>query len=49
VFEAQSCDLVVERVSPDAPQDEQSLVGRFTGLSFGVNNISQLCKELAGT
>ena len=47
VFEAQTCDLVVERVSPDAPQEEQILVGRFTGLSFDVKNIVLLCQELA--
>jgi len=47
VFEAQSCDLVVERVGPDAPREEQVLVGRFTGLSFDVKNIWQLCEKLA--
>ena len=47
VFEAQTCDLIVERVPPDAPQDEQILVGRFTGLSFDVKNITTLCRELA--
>ncbi|MFM2121128.1 MAG: hypothetical protein RL722_2596, partial [Pseudomonadota bacterium] len=46
VVEAQSCDLVVERVAPDAPHEEQVLVGRFTGLSFNVKNIAQLCQEL---
>jgi catechol 2,3-dioxygenase-like lactoylglutathione lyase family enzyme len=47
VFEAQTCDLVVERVAAEAPQDEQILVGRFTGLSFNVKNIDQLCQALA--
>lgn len=47
VFEAQACDLVVERVSASAPPEEQSLVGRFTGLSFNVTNIRQLCQKLA--
>ena len=47
VFEAQTCDLIVERVRLDAPQDEQILVGRFTGLSFDVKNITALCRELA--
>ena len=46
VFEAQTCDLIVERVPPDAPPEEQSLVGRFTGLSFNIKNIEQLCQEL---
>ena len=47
VFEVQTCDLVVERVPLDAPQDEQILVGRFTGLSFDVKNMHLLCQELA--
>ncbi len=47
VFEAQACDLVVERVPPEAPPEEQALVGRFTGLSFNVTNIGQLCQKLA--
>ncbi len=46
VFEAQSCDLVIERVAPEAPPEEQALVGRFTGLSFNVTNIEQLCLQL---
>ena len=47
VFETQSCDLIVERVSPDAPHEELALVGRFSGLSFSVPNIESLCEELA--
>jgi uncharacterized glyoxalase superfamily protein PhnB len=31
--------LVVEAVATDAPQDEEVLVGRFTGLSFTVTDI----------
>jgi lactoylglutathione lyase len=46
VFEAQTCDLIVERIDRDAPPDEQSLVGRFTGLSFNVKGIEALCREL---
>ncbi len=46
VFEAQTCDLVIERVPPDAPQDEQMLVGRFTGLSFDVRNIAIVYQDL---
>jgi catechol 2,3-dioxygenase-like lactoylglutathione lyase family enzyme len=46
VFEAQTCDLIVEQVPPDAPPEEQSLVGRFTGLSFNVKNIEQFCQQL---
>lgn len=32
-------NLVVESVPPDAPADEQVLVGRFTGISFAVDDI----------
>lgn len=46
VFDAHACDLVVEQVAPDAPSDERALVGRFTGLSFNVNNIEQRCAQL---
>jgi catechol 2,3-dioxygenase-like lactoylglutathione lyase family enzyme len=46
VFDAQSCELLVERVPLDAPQDEQILVGRFTGLSFAVQNIGSLYQTL---
>jgi catechol 2,3-dioxygenase-like lactoylglutathione lyase family enzyme len=47
VFEAQTCDLILERVSDNAPMEEQCLVGRFTGLSFQVEGIESLCKTLA--
>jgi lactoylglutathione lyase len=32
-------NLVVESVPPDAPADEQVLVGRFTGISFAVDDL----------
>lgn len=47
VLEAQTCDLVVERIGRDAPPEEQDLIGRFSGLSFSVKGIESLCKELA--
>lgn len=47
VLEAQTCELIVERIAPDAPSDEQALVGRFTGLSFDVEGIELLCKDLS--
>lgn len=40
VFAAGGCQLVVEPVPHDAPEDEQVLVGRFTGLSFAVSDIT---------
>lgn len=39
VYAAGNCQLVVEAVAIEAPQDEQVLVGRFTGLSFTVADI----------
>jgi predicted enzyme related to lactoylglutathione lyase len=46
VFGAGSCQLVIEPVTQDAPQEEQVLVGRFTGLSFTVNDIHAKHREL---
>jgi len=46
VFGAGNCQLVVEPVPPEAPQDEQVLVGRFTGLSFTVPDIDAKHREL---
>jgi len=46
VFGAGNCQLVVESVAPDAPADEQVLVGRFTGLSFTVPDIHAKHREL---
>lgn len=47
VFAAGGADLVVEPVARDAPQDEQVLVGRFTGLSFAVNDAMAKYEELS--
>lgn len=38
--------LVVEAVAPDAPEDEHALVGRFSGLSFAVDDIDAACASL---
>lgn len=40
-------DLVVERVPPDADEDEQALVGRPTGLSLAVDDIRAAQQRLA--
>ena len=40
VFQSSGIRVLVETVAPDAPQDEQVLVRRFAGLSFGVGNIA---------
>jgi predicted enzyme related to lactoylglutathione lyase len=47
VFDAGNTQLVVESVALDAPQEEQILVGRFTGLSFTVANVHEKYRELA--
>lgn len=39
VFRSGSVELVVESVPADAPDEEQVLVGRFTGLSLTVPDI----------
>ncbi len=39
VFLAGSLQLVVEHVPPEAPEEDQVLVGRFTGLSFAVPSV----------
>lgn len=39
VYAPGSVQLVVEPVSPEAPEEEQALVGRFTGLSFAVASV----------
>jgi len=46
VFRSGGAELVVEVVSADAPSDERILVGRFTGLSFTVQDIQAKYTEL---
>jgi predicted enzyme related to lactoylglutathione lyase len=46
VFRAGSVDLVVESVPADAPADDQVLVGRFTGLSFRVDDAATAYLDL---
>ena len=45
-FDTGQLQLVVEAVTPDQPPDEQSLVGRFTGLSFGVPDLMATYEQL---
>jgi predicted enzyme related to lactoylglutathione lyase len=47
VFNARNTELVVEKVAIDAPEDEKVLVGRFTGLSFTVQDANAKHRELA--
>lgn len=46
VFQAGNTELVVEAVGDDAPDEEQVLVGRFTGLSFAVKDVLAKYDEL---
>jgi catechol 2,3-dioxygenase-like lactoylglutathione lyase family enzyme len=46
VYDAGGVRLVVEAVAPDASEDEHALVGRFTGLSFRVDDIQLRCAQL---
>jgi predicted enzyme related to lactoylglutathione lyase len=39
VFSADGADIVVETVPADASADDLALVGRFTGISFAVDDI----------
>ena len=47
VFKAGAAELVIESVGDDAPQEDRDLVGRFTGLSFTVQDIAAKHRELA--
>ena len=47
VFKAGSTELVVETVADEAPEEERVLVGRFTGLSFTVQDVEAKHRELA--
>ncbi len=46
VFSVGATDLVVESVAEDAPQEDKALVGRFTGLSFAVEDAAAKHQEL---
>ena len=46
VFKAGKTELVIEAVPDDAPDEDRVLVGRFTGLSFTVENASEKHREL---
>jgi len=47
VFKTGSTDLVVETIPGDAPDHDKALVGRFTGLSFSVNDALAKYHELS--
>ena len=47
VFKAGATDLVVETVASDAPEEDRILVGRFTGLSFTVQDAAAKHQQLS--
>lgn len=46
VFDAGAARLIVESVEESAPAEDQALVGRFTGLSFTVQDIAAKYEQL---
>src|SRR5215831_16693289 len=46
IFDAGSAQLIIEAVPKQAPADEQVLVGRFTCLSFAVDDIAAKHQDL---
>ncbi len=46
LFAPGNTQLIVEAVAADAPDDEQVLVGRFTGLSFAVPSVEVTYRDL---
>ena len=47
LFDAGNVELVVEAVPADAPEHDQALVGRFTGLSFHVASVHVAHQDLS--
>lgn len=46
-FDTGQVQLVVELVTPDESPEDQATVGRFTGLSFGVDDVVATHAELS--
>lgn len=46
ILETGAVQLILEAVPADAPADDKAFVGRFTGLSFAVDDIQQKYREL---
>jgi predicted enzyme related to lactoylglutathione lyase len=46
VFKSGCAELILESVPEDAPEEDKALVGRFTGLSFTVQDVMAKHKEL---
>lgn len=46
-FDTGPTKLIIERIASDGPTEDQQLVGRFTGLSFPVEDIKAAQERLA--
>src|SRR5262245_59688812 len=46
VFDGEGSDVIVEAVPADAPHEDRALVGRFTGVSFAVDDLHVEYQEL---
>jgi predicted enzyme related to lactoylglutathione lyase len=46
VFDGKPSDVIVEAVPDDAPAEDRALVGRFTGISFAVDDLDRVHREL---
>ena len=46
VFDGEPADVIIEPVDADAPPEDRALVGRFTGISFAVDDLDRVHQEL---
>ena len=46
IFDSRGIRIILDSVPADAPDDEQAFVGRFTGVSFEVEDISAQFRRL---
>jgi predicted enzyme related to lactoylglutathione lyase len=46
VFDGKPSDVIVEAVAHDAPPEDRALIGRFTGISFAVDDLDRVHHEL---
>jgi catechol 2,3-dioxygenase-like lactoylglutathione lyase family enzyme len=46
VFELGGCNVVIETIPPDADDEDKALIGRFTGISFEVDDIGATYETL---
>ncbi len=46
VFDGEGSDIIIEAVADEAPPEDHALVGRFTGVSFAVDDLDRAYQEL---